>query len=79
MSSGADVLELPKTSSGDTDDFDGYAHYASKHGLVEAMIYGTPITALCGHRFVPQRDPQKYPVCPKCKDIHEMLPEGDDV
>jgi hypothetical protein len=30
---------------------------------------------------VPSRDPKRYPVCPTCKEIYEMLPkggEGDD-
>jgi hypothetical protein len=27
---------------------------------------------------VPSRDPQKFPVCPECKEIYESLPPGDD-
>ena len=34
---------------------------------------GTPIIALCGKVWVPSRDPQKYPVCPACKEIWESL------
>jgi hypothetical protein len=75
---GTGLLERTDTSKGDDDDFDGYAHYAAKHGLVEAMINGTKVTALCGHQFIPMRDPQGLPVCHRCKKIHEMLPEGED-
>ena len=39
--------------------------------VVEARIYGTPLEALCGVVFVPQRDPSRLPVCAACKDIYE--------
>ncbi len=39
--------------------------------VVEARIYGTPLEALCGKVFVPQRDPTKLPMCAACKDIYE--------
>lgn len=46
-----------------------------KHGLVESMIYGAEVTALCGWKFIPQRDPEKYPICQRCQRIHAGLPE----
>jgi hypothetical protein len=75
--SSSDLLE-PELLLQDSE-FDGehYAHYVMKHGLVESMIYGAEVTALCGWKFVPTRDPEKYPVCPRCKRIHEGLPAGD--
>ena len=39
--------------------------------VVEARIYGTPVEALCGTVFVPQRDPKRLPMCGICKDIYE--------
>lgn len=39
--------------------------------VVEARIYGTPLEALCGMVFVPQRDPTKLPMCAACEDIYE--------
>lgn len=39
--------------------------------VMEARVYGTPVTALCGAVFVPQRDPTRLPMCAKCKDIYE--------
>ncbi len=39
--------------------------------VMEARIYGTPIEALCGKVFVPQRDPTRLPMCQACKDIYE--------
>lgn len=39
--------------------------------VVEARVYGTPLEALCGVVFVPQRDPSRLPLCGTCKDIYE--------
>jgi len=40
--------------------------------IVEARIYGTPVEALCGHTWVPSRDPKQLPLCGECKAIYEM-------
>jgi hypothetical protein len=37
------------------------------------MINATPVRALCGKVWVPGRDPQKYPICPTCKEIAESM------
>ena len=39
---------------------------------------GTPVVALCGKVWVPSRDPEKYPVCPECKEAWEGLKKDDD-
>ena len=39
--------------------------------VLEARINGTPIEALCGHVWVPSRDPKQVPMCQKCIDIYE--------
>lgn len=62
----------------DDGDHERFSHYAPKDKIVESMVTGTPIRALCGKVWVPSRDPQKYPVCPTCKEIYEGLPPGDD-
>ena len=62
----------------DEGDHERFAHYAPKDKLMEAMINGTPVTALCGKKWVPSRDPEKFPVCPTCKEIWESLPAGED-
>jgi hypothetical protein len=41
--------------------------------VLEARIMGTPIEALCGHVWVPSRDPKQLPVCQACKEIYEMF------
>ena len=40
--------------------------------VLEARIYGTPLEALCGHVWIPSRDPKQLPVCEACKNIYEM-------
>ncbi len=54
----------------DTDggDHDRFAHYARKEDVTRAYITGEAITALCGKKWVPTRDPKNYPVCPTCKE-----------
>lgn len=65
----------PSTDHGDHDRF---SHYVVKNKLTEAMVFGSPLTALCGKVWVPSRDPKKYPVCPECKEIYEGIPKGKD-
>lgn len=31
-----------------------------------AYVTGEAITALCGKKWVPTRDPSRYPICPTC-------------
>lgn len=40
--------------------------------VLEAMVNGTALTALCGHQWVPTRDPSKFPICEKCLELVEM-------
>jgi hypothetical protein len=59
-------------------DHERLSHYARKDKITEAMVLGTPVVALCGKVWVPSRDPQKFPVCPTCKEIYEGIAPGDD-
>ena len=59
-------------------DSERFSHYVPKHKLMEALVNGTPVRALCGKVWTPSRDPKKYPVCPECKEIWDSLPPGDD-
>jgi Protein of unknown function (DUF3039) len=68
------------------DDHERFTHivlegYTPKDGefvalansVVEGMVNATPVTALCGKVWVPGRDPQRYPVCPTCREIAQSL------
>lgn len=46
--------------------------------VTEARIYGFPVEALCGERFVPQRDPKKLPMCQACKEIYDLYRAAND-
>jgi hypothetical protein len=41
--------------------------------LTEARVFGLEVTALCGHRWVPTRDPMKHPICPECIDAANLI------
>lgn len=43
------------------------------NSVVEGMINGTAVKALCGKIWVPGRDPKRYPLCPSCKDVAESM------
>ena len=62
----------------DNGDHERFSHYVPKDKHTEAMVKGTPVVALCGKVWVPSRDPQRFPVCPDCKDIWESLNPDDD-
>ena len=61
-------VETPSEVPLDTDggDHDRFAHYARKDDVTRAYITGEAITALCGKKWVPTRDPTRYPICPTC-------------
>jgi hypothetical protein len=64
----------PDTGDGDHDRF---AHYVPKRQLERARRRGTPVTALCGKRWVPDADPSRFPMCPTCAEIAaERLSRG---
>lgn len=54
-------------------DHDRFAHYVRKDQIVESAVEGTPVIALCGKKWVPTRNPERFPVCPECKEIYEQL------
>ena len=46
--------------------------------VLEARVMGTPLEALCGHVWVPSRDPKSLPLCEECKNIYEMYKSFND-
>ncbi|MFI0447182.1 DUF3039 domain-containing protein [Actinomadura sp. 6N118] len=65
----------PDLSHGD-GDHERFAHYVKKAKITESAVSGTPVVALCGKIWVPNRDPKKFPVCPECKEIYESMKAG---
>ena len=58
-------------------DHERFSHFVPKAKLTEAMVMGTPVIALCGKVWVPSRNPDRFPVCPECKEIWESLRPGE--
>jgi hypothetical protein len=59
-------------------DHERFAHYVRKEKVLESALSGEPVIALCGKVWVPGRDPQRFPVCPTCKEVYEGLRPGAD-
>jgi hypothetical protein len=60
----------------DSGDHERFAHYVDKDKIVESAVTGTAVTALCGKVWVPSRDPSRFPLCPECKELYALGPEG---
>ena len=74
------VIERPSTDElvdqrSSDGDHDRFAHYVNKVKLTESAVTGNEVIALCGKKWIPNRDPQKFKVCPTCKQIYENLPK----
>jgi hypothetical protein len=54
-------------------DHDRFSHYVQKEKILQSAISGKPVIALCGKVWTPGRDPQKFPICPTCKEIYDKL------
>ena len=78
LSPGAQTIEDRRTETTDSGDHERFSHFVDKDKLTEAMVMGTPVVALCGKVWVPSRDPERFPVCPECKDAWEQLDKSDD-
>lgn len=50
---------------------------SSKDVVDIARWNGIEITALCGYKFVPKRNPEKYPACQSCFDIAGAIMSED--
>lgn len=73
-----DTITRPETKLSEPGDHDRFAHivFPAKK-LTDAIVFGQPVTALCGHTWVPSRDPSKYPVCPTCKEVYDTMHDQD--
>lgn len=74
------VLERTETvpEVAEPGDHERFAHYVRKEKIVESAVTGEPVTALCGKIWIPGRNPDRFPVCPTCKEIYEGLRAPQD-
>lgn len=54
-------------------DEERFSHYVPREKLMAAMVDGVPVKALCGKMWVPSRDPDRFPICPQCKEIFKNM------
>lgn len=72
------VLDTDTHLDIDSGDHDRFAHYVEKSEAMRSMVEGTPTIALCGKIWIPSRDPEKFPLCPICKERYAGLGGLDD-
>ena len=56
-----ELEELLREETVEPGDHERFSHYVK------------PVKALCGKKWTPGRDPEKFPVCPTCKEIYERM------
>jgi hypothetical protein len=76
--SGSTTLLEEQVQNVEPGDHERFSHFVKKEKIVESAVLGTPVVALCGKVWTPSRDPQKFPVCPTCKEIYESMPNPDE-
>lgn len=71
-----ELVEEPRLQ--EPGDHERFAHYVRKEKILTSALSGDPVIALCGKVWVPGRDPNRFPVCPACKEIYESMRGGGD-
>lgn len=67
------TITKPKIDDPDVGSPDDHSHYAKKVDILNANVNGGLVKALCGVMFRPLRDPNRYPVCQRCKELLDQL------
>ena len=74
-----DTLTEPDTTLDPTDPAD-CAHIVDqrdpKNDIATAIIEGREVTALCGYRWIPYREPGGRPVCEPCVEAYGRIQGG---
>lgn len=68
-----DTSAVPVPRDVEPGDHEKFSHYVPKDKILESAMTGEPVRALCGKLWIPNRDPEKFPVCPQCKEVYESL------
>lgn len=80
LAPGSAPVTTPDTTvdpTADDGDHERFAHICRKEDVTRAYITGEAIEALCGKKWVPTRDPDRYPVCPECKKALGRVKSAD--
>ena len=68
-----ELQQLIEAEQLDPGDHERFSHYVQKEKILESAMTGKPVKALCGKKWTPGRDPEKFPICPTCKEIYEKM------
>ncbi|WP_282826961.1 DUF3039 domain-containing protein [Gulosibacter sediminis] len=68
-----ELEQLIEDEQYDDGDHDKFAHYVRKEKIVESAVTGKPVRALCGKKWMPNSNPDRFPICPDCKRIYERM------
>ena len=68
-----ELEKLIEDENVDDGDHDKFSHYVPKDKIIESAVTGKPVRALCGKKWLPNANPDRFPVCPSCKEIYEKL------
>ena len=68
-----ELEELLNQEQIEEGDHERFSHYVQKEKILSSALSGKPVIALCGKVWTPGRDPEKFPVCPTCKEIYDGL------
>ena len=67
---------LPETTTGSTGPED-CAHIVDQRNpdndITTAVVEGREVTALCGYRWIPYRQPEGRPVCEACVEAYGKI------
>jgi hypothetical protein len=68
-----ELEKLLEDENVDEGDHDKFSHYVPKDKILESAVTGKPVRALCGKKWLPNSNPDRFPICPSCKEIYEKL------
>ena len=68
-----ETIVEPRLTDGDEGDHDRFSHYVRKSDILHSAVEGMPVVALCGKKWIPSRNPDKFPLCQTCKEIFDAL------
>ena len=71
-----ETTTLEETGARTDEENDALAHIVMKRDQMRGYVSGQPIKALCGKVWVPTRDYQGLPICPRCSRERDRLLAG---
>lgn len=69
------VYEHLRLTSGEHDRF---KHFVLAVDLRNSLLWGTKVEALCGKKWRPDGNPDRYPMCPTCVSINSAHQDEDE-